>query len=80
VNGFRVAVISGGAGGIGRAVVLRLNRAGFFPFILDSNEAAGKAVLDQVQKTAAGASLSVSILPVRPRLKMLSTRLIPVVE
>jgi 3-oxoacyl-[acyl-carrier protein] reductase len=54
VNASRIAVISGGAGGIGRAVVLRLNRAGFFPFILDSNEAAGKTVLEQVKKTGSG--------------------------
>jgi NAD(P)-dependent dehydrogenase (short-subunit alcohol dehydrogenase family) len=46
-----VAVISGGAGGIGRAVVFRLVEAGFIPVILDANEAAGETVVAQLHKT-----------------------------
>jgi 3-oxoacyl-[acyl-carrier protein] reductase len=46
----KIAVISGGAGGIGRAVVARLNRAGFFPIVLDTNEPAGKEVIAQLHK------------------------------
>ena len=42
----KIAVVNGGAGGIGRAVVARLARAGFFPVILDVNESAGRAALD----------------------------------
>jgi NAD(P)-dependent dehydrogenase (short-subunit alcohol dehydrogenase family) len=38
----RVAVISGGAGGIGRAVVARLAADGFFPVILDRDEKTGE--------------------------------------
>src|SRR5437764_2600673 len=50
----RVAVVNGGAGGIGQAVVLRLARAGFFPAILDHDEAAGRAALARLE--AGGAS------------------------
>jgi 3-oxoacyl-[acyl-carrier protein] reductase len=42
----KIAVVNGGAGGIGRAVVARLARAGFFPVILDVNENAGRAAVD----------------------------------
>ena len=38
----RVAIVTGGAGGIGRAVVMRLARAGFGIFVLDKNEEAGR--------------------------------------
>jgi NAD(P)-dependent dehydrogenase (short-subunit alcohol dehydrogenase family) len=41
-----IAVVNGGAGGIGRAVVSRLAQRGFFPVILDVNESAGHALLD----------------------------------
>jgi NAD(P)-dependent dehydrogenase (short-subunit alcohol dehydrogenase family) len=41
----RVAVVSGGAGGIGQAVVLRLVRDGFFPIILDRDEAACRQIV-----------------------------------
>lgn len=41
----KIAVVSGGAGGIGRAVVLRLSEAGFFPVILDKNQVAGEQLL-----------------------------------
>lgn len=40
MEGEKIAVISGGAGGIGQAVVQRLARAGFFPVILDKDESA----------------------------------------
>ncbi len=46
----KIAVVSGGAGGIGRAVVSRLSGAGFFPVVLDKNEADGKVVLEQLEK------------------------------
>ena len=46
----KVAVISGGAGGIGQAVVLRLSRDGFFSLVLDLNETAGKETLDKVNE------------------------------
>ncbi|HEY1268146.1 MAG TPA: SDR family NAD(P)-dependent oxidoreductase [Candidatus Binatia bacterium] len=44
----KIAVVNGGAGGIGRAVVARLARAGFFPVIFDVNENAGRAALDEL--------------------------------
>ena len=47
----KVAVISGGAGGIGNAVVLRLQRDGFFTVILDVNEAAGRDTLKKVKES-----------------------------
>ena len=34
----RVAIVTGGAGGIGRAGVMRLARAGFGIFVLDKKE------------------------------------------
>lgn len=46
----KVAVISGGAGGIGRAVVFRLTQAGFFPVLLDANAAAGEEVLKHLDR------------------------------
>ena len=48
-------MISGGAGGIGCAVVFRLVAAGFFPVILDANEAAGKTVVAQLHKAGSEA-------------------------
>ena len=41
----RVAVVNGGGGGIGQAVVLRLAEDGFFPIILDTDEKAGRVVV-----------------------------------
>ncbi len=40
--GDKVAIVTGGAGGIGQAVVTRLARAGFGIFVLDKNEEAGR--------------------------------------
>src|SRR5690349_20907335 len=48
----KIAVVNGGAGGIGRAVVTRLALAGFFPVILDVNESAGRAALDALDGAA----------------------------
>ena len=45
-HGPKIAVVNGGAGGIGRAVIARLARAGFFSVILDVNENAGRAAVD----------------------------------
>jgi 3-oxoacyl-[acyl-carrier protein] reductase len=42
----KVAVVAGGAGGIGQAVVARLAAAEFFPVILDKNEAACREAAD----------------------------------
>jgi 3-oxoacyl-[acyl-carrier protein] reductase len=39
-------VVNGGAGGIGRAVVLRLAQANFFPVILDKADTARQGILD----------------------------------
>jgi NAD(P)-dependent dehydrogenase (short-subunit alcohol dehydrogenase family) len=47
----RVAVIAGGAGGIGRAVVERLCEERFLVVILDLNEVAGQEVLETVKKS-----------------------------
>lgn len=41
----RIAVVSGGAGGIGASVVSRLAQANFIPVILDKDETAGRQVL-----------------------------------
>ena len=41
----RIAVVNGGAGGIGQAVVRRLAAGGFLPIILDSNEPACEQTL-----------------------------------
>jgi NAD(P)-dependent dehydrogenase (short-subunit alcohol dehydrogenase family) len=38
----KIAIVTGGAGGIGQAVATRLARAGFGMFVLDKNEKAGK--------------------------------------
>jgi NAD(P)-dependent dehydrogenase (short-subunit alcohol dehydrogenase family) len=58
----KVAVVCGGAGGIGRAVVMRLARDGFLPVILDSNEAAGAALLEQLKAGAsAGEFLAINL-------------------
>lgn len=48
--GNKVAIISGGAGGIGQEVVMRLSRDGFFAFVLDVNERAGRETLDKVRE------------------------------
>jgi len=44
----KVAVVSGGGGGIGRAVVLRLAEWDYFPVILDKSEAAGQETLAEL--------------------------------
>lgn len=46
----KVAVVNGGAGGIGRAVVRRLAGAGYGIFILDKNQQAGREILDQLRE------------------------------
>lgn len=45
----RFAVISGGAGGIGRSLALKLADQTFFPIILDRDEDAGKKALAELQ-------------------------------
>lgn len=46
----KVAVVNGGAGGIGRAVVRHLAGAGYGIFILDKNQQAGREILDQLHE------------------------------
>jgi NAD(P)-dependent dehydrogenase (short-subunit alcohol dehydrogenase family) len=46
----KVAVVNGGAGGIGQAVVSRLARAGYAIYILDSNQQAGQETIDQLRQ------------------------------
>ena len=46
----KVAIVNGGAGGIGRAVVRRLAAAGYAIFILDKNQQAGREILDQLRE------------------------------
>jgi len=46
----KVAIVNGGAGGIGRAVVRRLAGAGYGIFILDKNQQAGREILDQLRE------------------------------
>jgi NAD(P)-dependent dehydrogenase (short-subunit alcohol dehydrogenase family) len=46
----KVAVVSGGAGGIGRAVVSRLAAAEFFPVILDKNEAGCREAVESLAR------------------------------
>ena len=46
----KVAVVNGGAGGIGRAVVRRLGEAGYALFILDKDHQAGGETLEQLRQ------------------------------
>jgi len=46
----KVAIVNGGAGGIGRAVVRRLAAAGYAIFILDKNQQAGREISDQLRE------------------------------
>jgi 3-oxoacyl-[acyl-carrier protein] reductase len=46
----RVAVVNGGAGGIGRAVVLRLSEDGFFPVVLDKDAGAGREIMAELAR------------------------------
>ena len=45
----KIAVVAGGAGGIGTEVVLRLARDNFSPIILDRDQRAGKEVLEALR-------------------------------
>src|SRR5690349_13398037 len=46
----KVAVVTGGAGGIGQAVVKRLAESGFSACIVDKNEKAGQELVDQCRQ------------------------------
>lgn len=46
----KIAVVNGGAGGIGQAVVRRLGGAGYAIFILDKNQQAGSETLEQLRQ------------------------------
>jgi len=46
----KIAVVNGGAGGIGQAVVRRLGEAGYAIFILDKNQQAGREISDQLRE------------------------------
>jgi 3-oxoacyl-[acyl-carrier protein] reductase len=65
----KVAVVNGGAGGIGRAVVRRLAGAGYGIFILDKNQQAGREILDQLRKQGCQAEYRATELTNAPQLK-----------
>lgn len=46
----KIAIVTGGAGGIGQAVATRLARAGFGMFVLDKNEKAGKETAELLRQ------------------------------
>jgi len=46
----RVAAVTGGAGGIGEAVVLRLAEDGCLPVVLDTNEAAARRLIAELKE------------------------------
>src|SRR5262245_25062231 len=46
----KIAIVTGGAGGIGQAVVTRLARAGFGIFVLDKNEKAGQETVELLRE------------------------------
>ena len=48
--GNRVATVTGGAGGIGQAVVLRLAQAGFDLCVVDQNEQSGQVLHDLIRQ------------------------------
>jgi len=52
----RIAVVTGGASGIGRAIVLRLAEEGVRPVIFDINEASARAVADEAAARGGAAS------------------------
>jgi meso-butanediol dehydrogenase/(S,S)-butanediol dehydrogenase/diacetyl reductase len=45
----KVAVVNGGAGGIGEAVVLRLVQDGFLVVVLDKDRTAGRKLISKIQ-------------------------------
>jgi 3-oxoacyl-[acyl-carrier protein] reductase len=53
----KVAIVNGGAGGIGRAVVRRLGQAGYDIFILDKNQQAGQEAVEQLRQQGCQAEL-----------------------
>ena len=46
----KIAVVTGGAGGIGHPVVARLAQSGFGVCILDQNDRAGQEFVEQLRK------------------------------
>ena len=48
--GNKVAVVTGGAGGIGQAVVRRLAQSGFDVCVLDQNERAGQEIVNLIEQ------------------------------
>ena len=65
----RVAVINGGAGGIGRAVVRRLGDAGYAIFILDNNPQTGSETVEHLRQQGCQAEYRAVELTKAPELK-----------
>ena len=57
LSGKKIAVISGGAGGIGRATVLRFLQADIFPIVLDRDKPAGEEFLTELKGQGKDAEL-----------------------
>lgn len=53
----RIAVLVGGAGGIGRALAARLCQDGFVPLLLDRDENAGRETLEMLARAGYGGKL-----------------------
>jgi len=56
----RTAIVTGGAGGIGRAVALGLAAAGAHVVVLDSNGTAAQGVVDEIETNAEAAEANVT--------------------
>src|SRR5687768_4929725 len=54
----KIAVVSGGAGGIGQAVAARLAQSGFGVCIVDQNEKAGQECVEHLRKDKCEAEFS----------------------
>ena len=71
----RVAVITGGAGGIGQAVVARLAQSGFAVCIIDQNEQAGQELRERMRQQQYGAEFYQVDLKSAAEIKVLFERI-----